>query len=302
VESLVQRRDHLEKPDLDAIRAESVSWSAEHALEALPEQAVFALSQGPPIRHLLGEIEGSIVYAQGQTSGTTLEFVTLCDRAPVELVDAALGCAEDVGLAMAIWTRHVAPQSSPPLCEVPLRLDREILQLIGGLGPRQQVEVPAGLNISGFEPGVDDDELLELNRRSFAAHPEQGAMSPGDLELRCRQPWFDPEGLLVVREGGRMVGFCWTKVHRQPWGDIGEIYVIGVDPDVVGRGIGRLAVEVGLDHLARRGLSEVMLYVEADNVAAIGLYASLGLTEAWRDRRWTSGTYDVEAPTSRPTP
>ena len=124
-------------------------------------------------------------------------------------------------------------------------------------------------------------------------------MSASDLSLRFRQPWFEAGGFLVLRLADRMVGFCWTKVHRNPWGDIGEIYVIGVDPEHAGRGLGRLAVTAGLDHLARLGLSEAMLYVEAANEPAIGLYRSLGLTETWRDRRWTTGSEAGDAPTPR---
>jgi mycothiol synthase len=57
---------------------------------------------------------------------------------------------------------------------------------------------------------------------------------------------------------------------------LGEIYVIAVDPDVTGRGLGRDLTQAGLDHLADRGLTVGMLYVEDDNEAALGLYRQMG--------------------------
>ena len=49
---------------------------------------------------------------------------------------------------------------------------------------------------------------------------------------------------------------------------MGEIYVIGVDPDFHGRGWGRALTQAGLAWLAGRGLTVGMLYVDADNVPA----------------------------------
>ncbi len=67
---------------------------------------------------------------------------------------------------------------------------------------------------------------------------------------------------------------------------MGEIYVIGVDPDFQGRGWGRALTRAGLDWLARAGLSVGMLYVDAANEAAIALYRSLGFTEDHTDRAY----------------
>lgn len=39
----------------------------------------------------------------------------------------------------------------------------------------------------------------------------------------------------------------------------------------------------GLNHLAARGVSEVMLYVESDNTPARRLYGNLGFTHAAAD-------------------
>src|SRR5258708_19167904 len=94
-----------------------------------------------------------------------------------------------------------------------------------------------GITIRTFRVGEDEDEWTALNRRAFASHPEQGAWTRADLDLREKEPWFDPEGFFLAERDGRLVGFHWTKSHRHDWQEsghahqaIGEGYVVVVDP------------------------------------------------------------------------
>jgi|HubBroStandDraft_1064217.scaffolds.fasta_scaffold21061_2 mycothiol synthase len=142
-----------------------------------------------------------------------------------------------------------------------------------------------GVTIRTFIQGQDEDAWTALNSRAFAGHPEQGTWTRADLDLREREPWFDPQGFFLAEHGGRLAGFHWTKIHGQ--GDdtdghhhepIGEVYVVGVDPDERGTGLGRALTMVGLRYLRSRGLFQVMLYVDETNTAAIGMYESLGFS------------------------
>jgi mycothiol synthase len=142
-----------------------------------------------------------------------------------------------------------------------------------------------GITIRTFRIGEDEDAWTALNRRAFATHPEQGAWTRADLDLREQEPWFNPEGFFLAERDRRIVGFHWTKIHGQDGqeGDhehqaIGEVYVVGVDPGERGSGLGRALTLVGLRYLRSRGLFQVMLYVDESNTPAIRLYESLGFT------------------------
>jgi mycothiol synthase len=145
--------------------------------------------------------------------------------------------------------------------------------------------LPAGITLRTFAPGRDEDEWLSLNGRAFARHPEQGAWTRRDLELREREPWFDPAGFFIAERHGVMAGFHWTKVHPPEGGDgpLGEVYVVGVDPGERGTGLGRALTLAGLHHLRGLGLDQVMLYVDEDNAPAIRMYTALGFTRVRTD-------------------
>lgn len=141
-----------------------------------------------------------------------------------------------------------------------------------------------GLEVRTFRPGHDETAWLEVNNRAFAHHPEQGGWDIATLESRMAQPWFDPEGFVIHDIDGRMAGFCWTKVDPEIDPAIGEIYVIAVDPDFHGLGLGTALVIAGLDNMSKRGVTEAMLFVDAENLPAVEMYQRLGFRVTRTDR------------------
>ena len=149
--------------------------------------------------------------------------------------------------------------------------------LVGELPP---VRVPDGVRIRTFEPD-DEPALLEVNATAFAHHPEQGHMTHEDFQDRTRESWFDPEGLFLAvpaegADGPALLGFHWTKVHRDEDPPYGEVYVVAVNPKAAGRGLGTVLTAAGLEHLRDQGLESVLLYVDGDNDPAIAVYTNLG--------------------------
>jgi mycothiol synthase len=148
--------------------------------------------------------------------------------------------------------------------------------------PLPEPVFPPGVTLRTFRVGADEAAWLDLNRKAFASHPEQGAWTAEDLSLREREPWFDPDGFFLAERDGKLAGFHWTKIHGTP-PQVGEVYVVGVDPAAQGGGLGRGLTLAGLHYLRSQGLPEVMLYVDEDNTAAIRLYESLGFTHRGTD-------------------
>lgn len=141
--------------------------------------------------------------------------------------------------------------------------------------------VPERYAVRRFEPGRDEDAWLALNAAAFAHHPEQGSLTRVDLDQRTAEPWWDPDGLLLVVEAAdpdRLVASHWTKVDP-PDGDVGEVYVVAVSPEHQGEGLGRAVTVLGLDHLRSLGLARVVLYVDEENTAAVRTYRGLGFED-----------------------
>jgi mycothiol synthase len=75
-----------------------------------------------------------------------------------------------------------------------------------------------------------------------------------------------------------MASFCWTKMHHENNSMMGEIYVIAVQPELGGQGIGRKTAIAGLVAASHKGAKEAMLFVDADNASGVAMYNSLGFT------------------------
>jgi len=199
--------------------------------------------------------------------------------------------AEASGRPLRLWAHGDLPAASRLAASAGFERVRALWQMRRSLQARLgRPQLADGVTIRAFVVGQDEDEWTRLNSRAFVRHPEQGAWTRADLDLREREPWFDPDGFFLAERGGKLIGFHWTKIHglgdaapgngpaAHPHEPIGEVYVVGVDSDARGLGLGRALTLVGLRYLRSRGLFQVMLYVDESNTPAIGLYESLGFT------------------------
>lgn len=153
---------------------------------------------------------------------------------------------------------------------------------------------PPGVRVRTFLPS-DEPALLEVNAAAFAHHPEQGHMTSEDFRERTAESWFDPAGLFVAfpTDEGQpetLLGFHWTKVHRDEDPPYGEVYVVATNPKAAGRGIGTLLTKIGLQHLATQGVDEVILYVDGDNDPAIAVYEGQGFRSVRTEVQYSGPT------------
>lgn len=162
--------------------------------------------------------------------------------------------------------------------------------------------VPPGVRIRTFVP-ADEAAVLAVNAAAFAHHPEQGEMTHEDFQERMSEPWFDAQGLFLAVPDEetapemaadpdlKVLGFHWTKVHRDEDPPYGEVYVVAANPKAAGRGLGTLLTNVGLRHLATQGVDEVILYVDADNDPAIAVYERQGFTTVRTEVQYRGATH-----------
>lgn len=181
------------------------------------------------------------------------------------------------GRRLRVWAHGGHPAARHLAQSLGMTLFRELRQLrrpLAGLELAGPV-LPEGVTVRTFRPGEDDAAWLALNAAAFAHHPEQGTLTQRDLDDRKSEPWFDPVGFFLAERDGRLIGFHWTKVHSAE--GLGEVYVLGVSPEAQGGGLGKALTTMGLRYLAdERGLPTAMLYVDADNTAAVRVYENLG--------------------------
>jgi mycothiol synthase len=274
---------------------EAVEQLVATAAEADGFRALGDVDWDHPATGLLARDEGGdqrvVGYAHltREPSGWALRFVVEPGRRGAghdvagDLVTAAIGALREQGGGhLQLWVTK--PTGADDALAVARGLPdvRDLYQMRRPL----PVDEPFALDTRPFRPGIDDAAWLTVNNRAFAWHPEQGGWDEAMLKAREAEPWFDPAGFLLHEEGGRLAGFCWTKIHTEEDPPLGEIYVIAADPDWHGTGLGRRLTLAGLDYLAGRGLAIGMLYVDASNIPAVHLYEKLGFTIEHIDRAY----------------
>jgi mycothiol synthase len=218
-------------------------------------------------------------------------WVTRWDAGPARPADPAAHVQAAIAEAAAagggplvLWVERADAALDAVARAAGLEPWRELLQMRCAL-PATPTIVPTRPFTAG-----DIDGFLAVNNRAFHWHPEQGGMTRAEVEARMAEPWFDADGFRIHEIDGRVAAFCWTKVHpaNDLLGDppMGEIYVIAVDPDHHGTGLGKALTLAGLHWLAEHGMRTGMLYVEHDNEAAVRTYERIGFTVHHVDRAY----------------
>jgi mycothiol synthase len=185
-----------------------------------------------------------------------------------------------------LWVYKPSEDTDHVVTGLGLSRGRDLLQMRLPLPLPAAVAAAGEVDVRPFVPGQDEATWLEVNNRAFLWHPEQGGWDLETLRRREEEAWFDPAGFLLHERGGRLAAFCWTKIHADHDPPLGEIYVVAVDPDFQGLGLGRHLTVAGLNWLADKGLTVGMLYVDAANEAAVTLYEHLGFTRDHIDRAY----------------
>ncbi len=288
-----------DSPDVPSVLALLRAATVADGVRPVSEEAELRLQHGGPGGSDLVVHDGDRLVGYARYDDGVAELVVHPDHRRrgfgTALLDRLLELAGDAPLS--IWAHGDLPGSAELLATRGFVRARVLLQMrrdLAGVDPDPRPELPDGVEVRPFRPGRDEEAWLRVNARAFAWHPEQGRMTREDLELREAEPWFDPAGFLLAwrgdpEDGGELLGSHWTKEH--PPGDaaeeaVGEVYVLGIDPAAQGMRLGRALTDLGLAHLRAQGLGSVLLYVEADNEAAVRLYEGRGFRRFAVDVSW----------------
>ncbi|WP_421083269.1 mycothiol synthase [Rothia nasimurium] len=158
--------------------------------------------------------------------------------------------------------------------------------------------LPQGLRLTTYSPDLGP-AWVKVNAAAFASHPEQGRLGLEDLQARAGSAWFRAEGFFLAQDGtNQLAGFHWTKIPTDQGPEVpgespeGEVYAVGIDPSWQGKGLGKALTLAGMAYLAEarddagRPLQRIVLYVDAENTAALSLYRSLGFRPVTVDRQY----------------
>lgn len=290
----------LDEPTRAAVVALAEAETRARGVAPLSEQALLRVRRGGQgTTHVVarrdGEVVGYVLLAPGGEAADLVAEVAVDPRRPRHEVGGTIlrAALDEAGrragvTTLRLWSHGDAADEAALAAELGFTRDRVLLQMSRPTAlALPAAVVPAGVRLRAFRPGVDDDAWVALNARAFAGHPEQAYVTVDDLRERAAEPWFDPAGFfLAEREAdGRLLGFHWTKVHPGVDGGapVGEVYVVGVDPDAQGSGLGLVLTVTGLAHLASLGLETVILYADESNAGAVRMYERLGFTTSRTD-------------------
>jgi mycothiol synthase len=298
----VERRAHLDAEQARAVTDLAVAAGDSDGVFPLSEHVMLHLRHGGDVEatHLLVNHGPQLVgYAHldatDAVDGASAELAVHpmfrrrgLGRALVEAAAVAAAESDPAG-RLRLWAHGDHPSAAALAMSLGFERHRVLYLMRRSLAlPFPAPEFPPGVALRAFRPGADDEAWVVVNARAFADHPDQGSWTVEDLRVRMAEPWFDPAGFLLAERDGRLLGFHWTKVHglnsdgNHDHEPIGEVYVLGLDPDAQGLGLGAALTVAGLQHLRDRGLSEVMLYVDESNTRAVALYRRMGF------RRWAT--------------
>jgi mycothiol synthase len=295
-----------------ASRVDKVAPLSEQVLLAARSHAAESTGSNPIWPHFLayaGTHLAGYAHLQGSLTGEAATAEVVVDpahrRAGVgtALIHSLEAALEPHGQTLRLWSHGHLEGARAFAHRDGYASVRELWQMRRSLrseaGPLPTAELPEGFTTRHFVVGRDEDAWLGVNARAFVDHPEQGRMTRDDLDRRIAQPWFDTRGFILIEDtrglAPMLAASHWTKValaqDPQTRPSQGEVYVVGVDPAYQGLGLGRAVTILGLAYLREQGLSEAMLYVDADNRAAVATYSRLGFTRSAVDVMYSGAVH-----------
>jgi len=203
-----------------------------------------------------------------------------------KLIDRALSRTRELGtvtLHVNIWQN--SRMDKQLLTQMGFTIVRRFLELRIDLSKTPLPEIEKiGHQYRPLHPG-EEERLTRLQNRSFTGSWGYNANSVEEMLYRIHLPNCSAEDIILVFDRDNPIGYCWTRTNFLENKDTGRIYMLGVDPDYQGRGLGKRLLLAGLSYLKGKGLQVVELTVDRENKVACTLYKSVGF-KLWTSSLW----------------
>jgi len=152
------------------------------------------------------------------------------------------------------------------------------LRLYMGKVPWQNID-PATLGCRHLQRG-EEDKLTQIQNRSFAGIWGYNPNTVEAITYRINLSNCSPEDVVLTFDRDKVIGYCWTEITYEGEAGVGKrkgrIFMLGVDPDYRGKGVGKGVLLAGLSYLKSKGLRVAELTVDSENKAACALYRYVG--------------------------
>lgn len=191
-----------------------------------------------------------------------------------KLLGYALSRAKELNAKVAqarIRPNDVAAESA--LIKLGFRFVRRFLQMRMDFTQLQEKEINRAAQLCRHLQSGEEDKLTEIQNRSFAGTWGYNPNTVEEITYRLGLSQCSPEDVVLANDGDRVTGYCWTDITSERKG---QIFMLGVDPDYRGRGIGKTVLLAGLSYLKSKGFPVAELTVDSQNKAACALYQSIG--------------------------
>jgi mycothiol synthase len=153
---------------------------------------------------------------------------------------------------------------------------------------------PAGITIRRYED-ADERVLFEVNEASFAEHWGFRPTSFESFNEEMHGEDWDPSLVFLADAGRQTVGYVVPFLFETG----GYVGMLGVLKEWRGRGIGKALLLRSFAEIAGRGMREVLLGVDTENVhGAVALYEGAGMTVHRRYDVFDLGTAEATEQTT----
>ena len=210
------------------------------------------------------------------------------------LLDCAIHRARELKAEVArVNISHDNTIATKALSRLGFRVARRFLELSLPLAEASLPDTTHSTYLFRHLRSGEEDKLAQIQNRCFAGSWEYNPNTAEEIAYRLSLSHCMPEDVVLIYDGDKPVGYCWSMIDRKDNSDSseikGRIYMLGADPDCRSRGIGRAALIAGLSHLKNKGARVIELTVNSENSAACALYRSVGFkirtSSLWYEKR-----------------